>query len=109
MLFKYKYHIFCCQNHRDSDNPKGCCLAKNSQAILEFFKKTAHDQGLKKTVRITKCGCLAACRFGPSVVVYPEGTWYTIPTVEAAKEVFEKHILGGRPVERFFMKEEEGG
>ncbi len=102
----YKYHIFCCVNQREPGNPKGCCQSKASQTTLEFFKKTVHERGLKKSVRVTECGCLAACQFGPSVVVYPEGIWYSIPKPEDAREILEKHIMGGEPVEKFFMKKE---
>jgi len=48
--------------------------------------------------------CLGACSHGPSVVIYPEGVWYTVPTIKDAQEILEKHILNGKPVDRLFMK-----
>ena len=103
-MFHYRYHIFCCQNEREPENLKGCCRDKGSAPLLDFFKKTVYEAGLKNSVRVTSAGCLGACRFGPSLVVYPEGVWYTLRGVEEAGEVFEKHILGGKPVEKYFMK-----
>lgn len=106
MLFNYTYHIFCCQNQREPENPKGCCHEKGSEPVLDFFKKTVHDHSLKDTVRVSKSGCLAACRFGPSVVVYPEGIWYTVSSVEDARVIFDQHIMNGKPVKRLFMRQD---
>lgn len=103
-MFKYKYHIFCCINERPADNPKGCCSRKGSPGILDYLKKTVHEKGLKKEVRVTAAKCLGACPHGPSVVIYPEGTWYTVSGINDAQEIIEKHILKGRTVERLLMK-----
>jgi (2Fe-2S) ferredoxin len=38
------------------------------------------------------------------VVVYPEGVWYGKVTPADVPEIMEKHIVGGQPVERLFLK-----
>jgi len=106
-MYKYKYHIFCCVNERPPDNPKGCCKRKGSAEILDYLKEAVHEKGLKNEVRVTATKCLGACSHGPSVVVYPEGVWYTVPTIKDAEEILEKHILNGKPVDRLFMKKEQ--
>lgn len=103
-MFNYKYHIFCCINERPEDNPKGCCMAKGSAEILDYLKKTIHQKELKKEVRVTATKCLGVCSEGPSVVIYPESVWYTVPTVEDAREIIDKHILNGETVGRLKMK-----
>jgi len=105
-MFDYKYHIFCCQNQREPDNPRGSCRNRGSRAILDFFKKIVREQGLKKEVRVTRSGCLGACIHGPSVVIYPEGTWYTVATVADAEEIFRRHVIGGEPVKELFMRDQ---
>ncbi len=100
----YKFHIFCCINERPADNPKGCCKAKGSDNILDFLKGTIHEKGLKKEVRVTGTKCLGVCSKGPSIVIYPEGTWYTVPSLDDAKEIIEKHILNKQPVDKLKMK-----
>lgn len=100
----YKYHIFCCINERPADNPKGCCKAKGSTEILDYLKGAIHKKGLKNEVKVTATKCLSACSKGPSVVIYPEGVWYTVPTIEDAKIIIEKHILNGELVDRLKMK-----
>jgi (2Fe-2S) ferredoxin len=91
-------------NERPPDNPKGCCKGKNSESILDYLKGTIHERGLKNEVKVTATKCLSACSKGPSVVIYPEGIWYTIPSLEDAWEIIEKHVLKGKPVERLKMK-----
>lgn len=100
----YQRHIFVCTNRRPADNPKGCCALKGSEAVLERFKEELHRRGLKGRLRANAAGCLDACAFGTSVVVYPEGVWYAGVQVEDVLEIVESHLLGGRPVERLRMK-----
>ena len=100
----YERHVFICTNRRDPDNPKGDCASKGSEAIREAFKKGLHERGLKGRMRANAAGCLDQCARGPSVVVYPEQVWYTVPTPEDAIEIIEKHLIGGVPVERLRMK-----
>jgi (2Fe-2S) ferredoxin len=102
---KYERHIFICTNRRDPDNPKGCCAAKGSEQIREFFKKELSERGLKGRMRANAAGCLDQCAFGPAVVVYPEQVWYTVPTVDDAREIIETHLEKGIPVERLLMKD----
>jgi len=97
---RFEYHLFICTNHRPPENPKGCCSAKGSEAIADKFKEELHRLGLKGRVRANKAGCLDACEFGPSIVVYPGGVWYHHVTLEDVDEIIESHILNGKPVER---------
>ena len=100
----YQRHIFVCTNRRPADNPKGCCALKGSEAVLERFKEELHRRGLKGRLRANAAGCLDACAFGTSVVVYPEGVWYGGVQVEDVLEIVESHLVGGTPVERLRMK-----
>jgi len=100
----FEKHVFICTNRRDPGNPKGCCAEKGSEEIREFFKKELHERKLKGRIRANAAGCLDQCAKGPAVVVYPEQVWYTVPTVEDAREIVEQHLVGGVPVERLRMK-----
>jgi (2Fe-2S) ferredoxin len=100
----YTRHIFVCTNLRSADNPKGCCALKGSEAVLDRFKEELHQRGLKGRMRANASGCLDACAFGTSVVVYPEGVWYGGVQVTDVVEIIDSHLLGDRPVERLRMK-----
>ena len=78
MTHQFRMHVFVCTNERSPESPRGCCAAKNSLEILTHLKRAAKAEGLKD-VRVNKAGCLDNCESGPSCVVYPEGTWYTLP------------------------------
>ncbi len=99
----YRHHIFVCVNERPPENPKGCCAAKGSKNLREFFKLEITKRGLKGEVRANNSGCLDTCEFGPSVVIYPEGVWYTIRTEQDVLDILDRHIGEGEVVERLLM------
>jgi len=103
-MIGYKRHVFVCLNERDVSHPKGCCKHRGSTAIFAFLKSRVSDLGLKDTVRISQAGCMEHCQYGPTVVVYPEAVWYRIQSLEQAKEIMDKHILGGQVVEHLRME-----
>src|SRR4030067_2109046 len=92
---RFQHHVFVCENRRDPADPRGCCGAKGSRGIREALKAELHKRGLKGKVRANASGCLDACAYGPTVVVYPEGVWYGggRPEEEAADE--EGDLVGG--------------
>jgi (2Fe-2S) ferredoxin len=93
-------HLFVCLNQRDPGNPKGCCAQKGSAEVRSRLKELAHRAGLKGRVRINEAGCLDRCEHGVTVVVYPEAVWYGHVTVDDVDELFDEHVLHGRPVQR---------
>ncbi len=97
----YKRHVFFCTNKRDGDD-RPCCADAGAKDMRGYMKKLAKDAGVtgEGGVRINSAGCLDRCEEGPTVVVYPEGTWYTYVDEEDLDEIFEEHILRGRVVER---------
>jgi len=66
------------------------------------MKARAKKMGLKR-VRINAAGCLDRCEFGPSIVIYPEGVWYTCATKEDVDEVLETHLRDRGLVKRLLM------
>jgi (2Fe-2S) ferredoxin len=100
----FERHIFVCTNEREPGHPKGDCRSKGSDAIRNFLKEQLAERGMGKRVRANAAGCLDQCARGVAVVVYPEQVWYTLRTIDDAREVLEQHILGGKPVEHLLMK-----
>lgn len=100
----YQRHIFICVNDRPADDPRGCCLAKGSQQVRDLLKKSLKTRGLNKIVRANASGCLDACGFGATIVVYPEAVWYGGVTVSDVDEIIEKHVIRGEVVERLLME-----
>ncbi|HEY6085045.1 MAG TPA: hypothetical protein VIU63_06590 [Nitrospira sp.] len=67
------------------------------------FKQEAKRLNLKNVVRANKAGCLDHCAQGPSVVIYPEGVWYTVKTEDDVIEIMERHVIKGEVVTRLVM------
>jgi (2Fe-2S) ferredoxin len=102
-MARYEKHIFICENRRDPNDPRGCCADKNSLEIRDLFKKRLKELGLNKKVRANGTGCLDACAFGPSIVVYPEQIWYGGIIAEDVEEIIQSHLINNKPVERLLI------
>ena len=98
----FRCHVFVCTNLRAPDDPRGCCRDKGSLRLRNYMKQRAKEMGLAD-VRINLAGCLDRCEHGPSVVVYPEGVWYTLADEGAADVILTRHLLGREPVDRLRM------
>ena len=102
---RFEKHIFICENKREPGHPRGCCSEKGSPEIKELFKKRLKELGLNSKVRANTSGCLDACEFGPSVVIYPEQIWYGGVSKYDVEEIIQSHIINNIPVERLFIKD----
>ena len=91
---QYNTHVFVCTSGED------CPTRGDVEAHVKFLRAEALRAGLKTDVRINKAGCFSQCGHGPMIVVYPDDVWYAGVKPEDLKEIFESHILGGKPVER---------
>ncbi|MFI5237400.1 MAG: (2Fe-2S) ferredoxin domain-containing protein [Ignavibacteriales bacterium] len=103
---RFEKHIFVCENKRPDGHPKGCCADKNSLEVRALFKKRLKELGLNSSVRANAAGCLDACEYGVTVLVYPEQIWYGGVTVEDVDEIIQQHILKNNPVERLKIRDE---
>jgi (2Fe-2S) ferredoxin len=100
---RFEHHIFVCQNVRDESDARGCCMARGGGPVLEWFKAEVHGRGWKSRMRVNKAGCLDACDFGPTVVVYPEGTWYSPRTQEDVRAICDRHLARGELVKELLI------
>ena len=97
---KLKAHIFVCTNERPAGHPRGCCLAKNSEALVQAFKIELARAGLQADVRAQRAGCLDTCEYGPSVVIYPDNIWYGPVQESDVPAIVREHLVDGKPLER---------
>ena len=102
----YEAHVFCCTNRRPAGHPRGCCAEKGAEELRDHMKSRAKQLGLKN-VRINTAGCLDRCELGPTVVIYPEGVWYTYSTKEDLDEVLQTHLVEGKRVDRLLLRKED--
>lgn len=100
----FRCHLFWCGHHRE-DPEKNSCAAKGALDIGSELKQAMRDRGLRGEIGVTKSGCLGQCSKGPAMVVYPENTWYSVPTLEDALEILDKHLANGEVVERLVIRD----
>ncbi len=100
----YRCHLFWCGHEREG-NEKPSCGKRGSWEIGQKLKQAMRDRGLREEVAVTKSGCLGQCANGPAMIVYPEGTWYSVPTFDDALEILDKHLTNGEIVERLVIRD----
>jgi len=67
------------------------------------MKARAKELGLEPNIRINSAGCLERCELGPTMVIYPEGVWYTYQTKADVDEILQTHVIEGGRVERLML------
>src|SRR5579884_2606023 len=89
----YQRHVFLCTG-------PSCCTPDTGLAAWELLKQLLKDKKVADCYR-TKAGCLRICCEGPTMVVYPEGTWYHGMTADRIPRFVKEHLIEGRPVEEW--------
>ncbi|MBF0169986.1 MAG: (2Fe-2S) ferredoxin domain-containing protein [Nitrospinae bacterium] len=107
---KPKHHVFICTNQRPEGHPRGSCAQKNAMLVWQKFADLLNEKMLFSEIFVSGVrSCLGPCGQGPVVVVHPDNVWYANVTEADVAEIFEKHLIGGKPVERLLMPEEVFG
>ena len=81
------------------------CTSSGSAKIQEEFENQLKQKGLENEIKVVQTGCFGLCALGPVVIVYPEGAFYSMVTVEDVAEIVEEHLLKGRIVTRLLYAE----
>ena len=102
----YRAHVFCCTNERPAGHPRGCCKAKGAEKLRNYMKARAKELGLSD-VRVNMSGCLDRCELGPTMVIYPEGVWYTYASMADVDEILQRHVIEGGRVGRLMLEPEQ--
>jgi (2Fe-2S) ferredoxin len=97
----YHRHVFLCTG-------PSCCTPEEGMASWEALKSQLKEKGLAtgpSACYRTKVGCLRICCQGPTMVVYPEGTWYHGMTADRMPQFVQQHLIEGKPIaEQVFAK-----
>ena len=83
------------------------CTSSGSQKIRAALEKELEAKGLSEEIKVVGTGCFGLCALGPVMIVYPEGTFYSMVKESDVPEIVEEHLLKGRPVERLVYHEKK--
>ncbi|MCR5809393.1 MAG: (2Fe-2S) ferredoxin domain-containing protein [Clostridiales bacterium] len=77
-----------------------CGIAAGARPVLNTFVEEIAKRNLTGTVEVGQTGCIGMCRFEPIVEVFEGDSRVTYVHVDPAKakEIVEKHIVGGEPI-----------
>jgi len=81
------------------------CTSSGSAQIIEEFEQQLKNFDIDKEVKVVRTGCFGLCALGPIVIVYPEGSFYSMVQKEDVAEIVEQHLLKGKIVKRLLYKE----
>ncbi|MBQ3109469.1 MAG: NAD(P)H-dependent oxidoreductase subunit E, partial [Clostridia bacterium] len=84
------------------------CTSSGSMALRDALEKELEAKGLTEEIKIVTTGCFGLCALGPVMIVYPDGTFYSMVQPTDIPEIVEEHLLKGRPVERLEYHEKSG-
>ena len=81
------------------------CTSSGSKQIIDEFETQLKNFDIDKEVKVVQTGCFGFCAMGPIVIVYPEGSFYSMVQKEDVAEIVEQHLLKGKIVTRLLYKE----
>jgi len=101
-----QHHVFVCTGKS--------CSARESAAVRDAFESELRIRGIlfgkeakgknpNGSIVLTECASVGFCAIGPTVLVYPDGTWYAQVRASDVAEIIEEHLIKGRPVERLAL------
>ena len=89
----FPHHVYVCGG--------GGCISSNCIQTRDALVEYLTEKELTDTVGTTFTGCMGLCALGPVMVVEPEGVFYVKVTPQMAREIVDRHILGGQIVEEY--------
>ncbi len=81
------------------------CTSSGSDKIAKRLQEEIDKNGLTDEVKVVRTGCFGLCALGPIMIVYPEGTFYSMVKEEDIAEIVSEHLLKGRIVTRLVYDE----
>ncbi len=82
------------------------CLSSGGTAVQAALKEAITEGDLNAEIAVVATGCMGPCSRGPVVTVQVQGeedVVYEHVTAENAKEIVQKHLVEGNPIEEHVM------
>ncbi len=85
-----------------------CGIASGARPVLTALSDAVQEKNLTN-IAVVQTGCIGLCQYEPIVEVFEPGkdkVTYIKMTPEKALEVLEKHLIGGKVVEKYIISSE---
>ncbi|MEG0457086.1 MAG: NAD(P)H-dependent oxidoreductase subunit E, partial [Oscillospiraceae bacterium] len=81
------------------------CTSSGATALIQAMEDEIKKNGLEEEVKVVRTGCFGLCALGPIMIIYPEGSFYSMVKNEDIPEIVTEHLLKGRVVKRLLYSE----
>jgi len=81
------------------------CTSSGSMKIADKLEAVIKEKGIADHVKVVRTGCFGLCALGPIMIVYPEGTFYSMMSEEHIDRIVEEHLINDRIVEEYVYQE----
>ena len=99
----YKRHVLLCTG-------PNCCTPDEGMQAWDVLKAQIKEHSVSTGEHAcyrSKVGCLRICVHGPTMVVYPEGTWYHGMTADKIPPFVRQHLVEGKPVSEWVFAQNQ--
>jgi NADH:ubiquinone oxidoreductase subunit E len=52
------------------------CVSSGCHGVYDSLMDALECEGILSEVKVIKTGCIGSCDLGPTVLIYPDGTFY---------------------------------
>ena len=87
-----------------------CGIASGARPVLNTLSDAVMNKNIKDT-SVVQTGCIGLCQYEPIVEIFAPGkdkVTYVKMTPEKAKEVYDKHLVGGQVVTEYTLPKKLG-
>ncbi len=81
------------------------CTSSGCKQILLTLQEELKKHNLTNEFAVIQTGCHGLCALGPIMIVYPEGTFYSMVKPEYIPEIVAEHFVKGTVVTKYIYKE----
>ena len=89
---KYKYIVNVCAG--------AGCVSADCMEVKDKLSHCIEKAGLSDKVKLNQTGCIGPCFLGPTLLIYPEGIFYTKVKSDDVEGIVAQHLLSGKIVEK---------
>ena len=77
------------------------CVSSNCGQVIEALTQALAAKGLSEKISVQVTGCIGTCAMGPTILIEPDGVFYTLLDTERVNKIVEDHLVNGKIIEEY--------